>query len=333
MHAMSSISESSSMTGSKYSFAKLQINDPNYQSWRRNVTLQLSEDESDIFLSQDMSLMQEDTEEKKKLKTHMLTKAKKTMNVVWFALSPELQNAYGHHENVLSLWKALQTAFESKSALHAETVSIKLATLRMSSNEAFDTFYCKYMNLHTQLRNCGVTITDDEFKNKLLRCLPSEYDTVVKAIQIQPENFSLEKVCSIIRNEQELQIVKGMSNISLNEVVNQASNEALHYNVSNRGRGRGAYGNVNRGGTNNFYNRTTDDYYNKNSSNGNTTTAQHQSNNMHTGYNASYSPMLCHQCNAPGHIKFDCPQNQGKPKCEYCRTIGSHSTNDCRSKN
>jgi hypothetical protein len=42
------------------------------------------------------------------------------------------------------------------------------------------------------------------------------------------------------------------------------------------------------------------------------------------------SGMKCFNCGLSGHIRFNCPRNKGKPKCERCHRIG-HVASGCRA--
>ena len=48
-----------------------------------------------------------------------------------------------------------------------------------------------------------------------------------------------------------------------------------------------------------------------------------------TGKNMS-TGMKCFSCGLGGHIKFNCPRNKGKPKCDRCHRVG-HLASGCRA--
>ena len=47
---------------------------------------------------------------------------------------------------------------------------------------------------------------------------------------------------------------------------------------------------------------------------------------------AAHQRLQCFTCKEEGHIKFNCPMNRGKKKCERCHRLG-HTVSECRAAN
>lgn len=226
-------------------------------------------------------------------------------SAIWSSLAGKVQDEMAASLNgacAYVLWTALSDKYAGTSAAHKAELWNQLATDKMKKSETFSAYRARKENIMTQLHNSGNSLSDEVKSTWLTRGLPEEWATFVESLEgVGYDKMSWSEVCRRLEaREYKLQVkTEEMAAIAAAATAAAAEHEAHMaggYRSGNNRFGGGRGGFNNRGGG----------------------AGEHMQD-------------TCWQCNKPGHRKNDCPDNAGKPKCEYCHKIG-HRADVCRSR-
>eukprot|EP00253_Pinus_taeda_P036700 PITA_36700 len=132
-------------------------------------------------------------------------------------------------------WQTLKTAYQGMEKVKTAKLQLlrrDFENLNMKESDNIDLFFTHVIGLITQMRTHGETIEERRIVEKILRVLPSKFDTIVTTIEETKDlsNFSVDELpASLITHEQRL---------SRNE--NSSLEQAFKTQMSfGRGRGQG----------------------------------------------------------------------------------------------
>ena len=281
----------------------LRTDGTDYATWRYTIIAALAaKDMDDVLTTAPTKASSSSSNDKDVLaaQAKAVLKAKVAFQAIWMGLSDELKRQYVTVQigDAYGLWKAITRKFESKTEANKMMLAQRLDDCRMSDDEPFDGYLARMMDIATQIRAAGDPITDRRLMSRLLRGLPDRFEHTQEVVALQIEAsggaaWDFDRVCEHIRNVEEKHLLKKKQEDAADAAVNLAAERtrALYSN----GNGRGGRGGMNGG----------------------------------RGGGRPTNGGSCFTCGVPGHRKFDCPENKSKKRCESCRTVGSHTTDEC----
>jgi hypothetical protein len=290
----------------------LQEDGRDYPIWKKSMVNYLASRGMADMLTTPIPLVSDgDNDEKKVATQRQGVKAQVAYHTIWSALSDELKREYISVDDgdAYELWRLIVKKYESKTEASKKILNKQLDECYMRSDERFDTYKSRLVYIIGQLRATGEAVTDERKIDRLLLGLTDAYSSTAQtlSINIKANNMDFDDACEHIRNYEEMMNIKNDKHDDLESRL--ASDSASSYYVNqerafytNQGyRGRG----VQRGGASRY---------------------------EQGGSYRDRGNRTCYTCNEPGHVAFDCEKNKNKKKCTYCRTIGSHTTGECYSK-
>jgi hypothetical protein len=285
---------------------QLKLDGKMFHTWREMTLNTLELEELDGAVHRPLTALSAADEAKEDVKAqhaHLIKNARRAYTIIMTSMSDELKALFISvpRGDAYRLWEAVNRKYESKKILNMEDCCLRL-------DERFDTYQSRLVHIVGRLRATGerVTESDERDVERLLLGLADVYSSAVQTlrINIKANNAGFDDACKYIRNGEEMMNIKtknaDMEGALSSSCDKEDSGRAFYTQQGYRGRG------VQRGEAN---------------------------RHAEGGSYRDRRSRICYTCNEPGHVAFDCEKNNNKKKCTYCRTIGSHTTDECHSKN
>lgn len=123
------------------------------------------------------------------------------------------------------LWKSLSQIYECKTTLSLVYTRRLLYNCKMKKTEPFDSYLAGLKDLISRLEDMGEKISNSEAIFILLNGLPSDYSSIVSAMEIN-DKITFDIACDNIRNYQEkLRITEQTANI----IAGNLTTGSAHY--------------------------------------------------------------------------------------------------------
>ena len=248
-------------------------------------------------------------EEEESEENEITAKSKKVYTILILCLQDEQLQLVMDIEkgNARGVWERLVERYERKTVASKAQARNALHRCKLENNSSLEGYINQIKQLTIQLSNMGENITDGELRHVLFNGLSEEYSALIDTLSLN-EDLNFEDACAAIRDRYErIKFKHGGTG------CNGGNGEEV--NMVNE--------NPNR--RNNFQNTNNKQYQNNFKFNNNNYNSSYRGRNQGQFRGRARN---CFTCKQTGHMAFYCPQNQNKPKCDYCRMIG-HSKDKC----
>ena len=182
--------------------------------------------------------------------------------------------------------------YERKSVATRVGLIEKLFSLKMESSESVALYVARVQALKRKLAEQEETVSDMILLYVLLRGLPSRFGTLVTLLKMK-DVLVLSEVEEALKNEEERQRT-GAGNMASNHEERGGGEDQAHFV------GVGGKGKFRKQGMRRF------------------------------GGAGDGNDNGCFTCGEDGHVKYNCPENKNKKRCDRCLRVG-HTSQECRA--
>ena len=215
------------------------------------------------------------------------------------------------------LWQGIIKHFESQTIVNQFHLRQQLneIKLKVKENEKIDSYISRLLQLTRELKaaDSSFKATDRELLFYILNGLPKSF----KQIKLILENDSATNVNTAVlklKQFQEQEIINlNKESTKINSNSGKKSEEEDGVTYLNQQNNR-----------NNFRNNFSSNSNNRFDINKNRKNTNNNNSTNRPGFRK------CFTCDSSNHVAWNCPENKDAVKCENCRYIGGHTTEQCR---
>jgi len=222
-------------------------------------------------------------------------------------------------ESAKEAWDKLAKAYEGTSSVKRSRIDMlasQFENLTMDESENIEEFSGKISAIASEAHNLGKKYKDKKLVKKLLRCLPSRFESKRTAMgtSLDTDTIDFEEVVGMLQ-AYELEITSGKGGYSKGVAlaVSSEKNEIQELKDSMSMMAKNFSRAMKRVEKRGFARNQGSD----------------RDRDRDRDRNSKRSEIQCHECQGYGHIKAECPSLKRKDlKCSECRGIG-HTKFDC----
>lgn len=201
------MAEAAVASGSSTSMLNLlKYNGKSFHLWKRTMLAYLMSKK--LSKAVELVIPDLDAEEAKQedvnARNQLLEKAQEAYTILWMSLNENIKVLFLHVKmgDAHGLWKSLLSKYESKTVANKLHIRNQLLNCKMQSNEEFEDYLARINKRVSELESMGSMVQPDELCCMVLNGLPSEYEPLVQALEINGQ-LDCDSLCQHVMEYQE----------------------------------------------------------------------------------------------------------------------------------